>query len=113
MLQLSLIFRPGARDAEVHRRDALITAAAEATEGHLGQENWVSADGTLRNAAGFWRDAAALQAVSRHPPHLEAKRPYRRWYEGYQMVVSEVRTVRGGGRLGPRIPRRAGCGGRG
>lgn len=112
MLQVSFIFRPGSRDAEFHRLDALIAAAAEATEGYLGQESWVSADGTLRNATYFWRDEAALRAFSRHPSHLEAKRQYRRWYEGYQVVVAEVRAAHGDGRLGPRIADGAGGGGR-
>lgn len=42
------------------------------------------------NATYYWETMDELQAFARHPSHVEAKRQYSRWYEGYHVVVSEV-----------------------
>jgi hypothetical protein len=66
VISAAFIFRPGTYDDEFHRLNKLIDAAAKATEGFLGSETWKSFD------------------------HLEAKKQYSRWYDGYHIVVSEV-----------------------
>lgn len=50
MFSAAFIFEPGTYDDQFHTLDALIQAAAEATDGYLGQENWKSADGKRINA---------------------------------------------------------------
>ena len=90
MILAAFIFEPGEYDAEFHRLNALIAAAAKASPGFLGSESWAAASGSLRNVTYYWRDLESLQAFSQDPQHLEAKRQYARWYRGYQIVVSEV-----------------------
>ena len=90
MYSAAFIFKPGTYDDEFHRLNDLIDAAANATEGYLGAETWKSPDGEMFNAIYYWETLEALQKFSRHPTHLEAKKQYSRWYDGYHIVISEV-----------------------
>lgn len=90
MYSAAFIYQPGEYDTEFHRLNNIIQAAAEAMPSYLGVESWQSADGTLKNATYYWSDMAALKEFSMHPSHLEAKRNYSTWYQGYHIVISEV-----------------------
>ena len=90
MYSAAFIFRPGTYDDEFHRLNGLIDEAAKATDGYLGAETWHSADGKTLNATYYWDSLEALQSFSRDPNHLQAKKQYSRWYDGYHIVVSEV-----------------------
>jgi heme-degrading monooxygenase HmoA len=96
---ISFIFRPGTYDDEFHRLDAATQAVAESTEGYLGSETWWSDDRSVCNAVYYWEDLAHLSDFSQAIPHRAAKAAYERWYDGYQVVVAEVRGVYGDGRL--------------
>lgn len=99
MLQASFLFSERELTDEFFALDAQIEEAARDTDGFLGKDSWVAVDGTRRNSVYFWRDREALRAFSRHPRHLEAKRRYREWYAGFQVVISEVVTSYGDGAL--------------
>lgn len=90
MYSAAFIFEPGTYDDEFHRLNALIDEAARATDGFIGTESWQSGDGKIRNATYYWESLESLQQFSRHPRHLEAKRQYTNWYNGYHIVVSEI-----------------------
>lgn len=90
MLSVSFIFEPKSYDDNFYALDELIQQAADATEGYLGREAWQSGDGTRRNSTYYWRDESSLKSFSTHPKHLEAKRQYSKWYNGYRVVVAEV-----------------------
>lgn len=90
MYSAAFIFRPGTYDDEFHRLNGLIDAAANANDGFLGAETWQSADGKTFNATYYWQSLESLKAFSTHPSHLEAKKQYSRWYDGYHIVISEV-----------------------
>lgn len=97
MFMISFIFRPGTYDDEFHRLNDETQAIAEATPGYLGSESWWSTDRTVCNAIYYWEDLARLSDFSRAVPHLAAKGGYDRWYEGYQIVVSEIAAPTGMG----------------
>ena len=90
MFSAAFIFKPGTYDDEFHRLNDLIDTAANNTEGYLGAETWHSADGKTLNATYYWETLEALKQFSRDPNHLEAKKQYSRWYDGYHIVISEV-----------------------
>jgi heme-degrading monooxygenase HmoA len=90
MYSAAFMFSVGTLDDEFHRLNGLIDAAADETNGFIGSESWVSASGDVRNATYYWETLEALQTFSRHPKHLEAKKQYQRWYDGYHIVVSEI-----------------------
>ncbi|MFH1600277.1 MAG: DUF4188 domain-containing protein [Pseudomonadota bacterium] len=81
---------PGHYDEQFHRLNAEIDAVSRANPGFIGVESWQSADGARRCATYYWRDLESLQAFSVAPAHLVAKREYARWYDGYQIVISQV-----------------------
>lgn len=90
MYSVSFIFEPGSCDARFHELNAAVDAVARATPGYIGAESWRSPDGTRANAVYYFDSLDALRAFSMHPRHAEAKREYRRWYRGYQVVVAQV-----------------------
>ena len=90
MYSAAFIFRPGNYDDEFHRLNKLIDTAADETDGFIGSESWQSVSGDIVNATYYWASLDALQTFSRHPRHLEAKKQYQRWYDGYHIVISEV-----------------------
>ncbi len=106
----AFIYRPGQADDTFRQLSAVLDEIAADLPGFAGAESWRSADGMLVNASYYWHDRAALEAFARHPRHLEAKRQYRRWYEGYHVVVSHVERAYGDGTLAHPVPdgRRAG-----
>ena len=90
MYSAAFLFRPGTYDDEFHRLNALIDAAAKSNPGFIGAETWHSGDGKTLNATYYWTSLEDLKVFSRHPKHLEAKKQYSRWYDGYHIVVSEI-----------------------
>jgi len=97
MFSAAFIFEPGTYDDKFHELNALIDGAANATEGYLGAESWHSADGDRINATYYWENLEALREFSNHPKHLQAKRQYRQWYDGYHIVISEILRSYGDG----------------
>lgn len=97
MFQVSFIFTPGAYDEEFHRLDSSIDAYAESLPGFLGVDRWQKEDGRSRNSIYYFSDMETVTTFSRFPDHVEAKAKYRQWYEGYQIVVSEVKASYGDG----------------
>lgn len=90
MYSAAFIFRPGEYDDEFHRLNKLIGDAANETDGFVGTESWTSTSGDILNATYYWASLEALKMFSRHSKHLQAKKQYRRWYDGYHIVISEV-----------------------
>lgn len=95
----AFIYQPGQRDEEFYRLSALIDEIATSLPGFVGVQSWTSADQGLVNASYYWEDEASIQAFARHPRHIEAKRQYRRWYAGYQVVISKVERTYGDGAI--------------
>lgn len=90
MFSAAFIFRPGQYDDEFHRLNKLIDNAANTTPGYIGAESWTSSCGKIVNATYYWESLESLKMFSVHPRHLEAKKQYQRWYDGYHIVISEV-----------------------
>jgi heme-degrading monooxygenase HmoA len=90
MFSAAFIWEPGTYNAEFNELNALIEAAATSTPGFLGVEEWRTDDGKRRNATYYWDSLESLKALSVHPKHIEAKRRYAEWYNGFHVVISEV-----------------------
>jgi heme-degrading monooxygenase HmoA len=99
MFAIAFIFRPGTYDEEFHRLDSSIDAYAKSLPGYIGVDRWVSHDGTTTNSTYYWEDMESVSQFARFPDHLEAKQKYQQWYEGYQIVISEVKASYGDGTL--------------
>lgn len=95
----AFIYTPGQQDAEFTRLSALIDEIANGLPGFVGAESWRSVDGLKINASYYWRDQDSLRAFATHPTHLEAKRQYRKWYAGFQVIISRVERSYGDGSM--------------
>lgn len=95
----AFIYKPGQRDDEFTRLSALIDEVAGSLPGFVGSQSWTSTDGELVNASYYWQDEASIRAFANHPRHLEAKHQYRKWYAGYQVVISKVERAYGDGTI--------------
>lgn len=87
-------------DDEFHALDQVIAQVARATPGFLGEESWENAESGLLSNVYYWQSMASLQALMRHPAHVEAKRRQQQWLSGYQVVIAEVVGSYGDGRIG-------------
>lgn len=99
MILCQFIFKPISYDDDFHLLDGQIDVYARSLPGFLGVETWYSEDKLVVNASYYFEDQASVRALSTFPKHLEAKGQYQRWYDGYQIIVSEVSASYGDKRL--------------
>ncbi len=92
-------FRLANADNEFDRFNEAIDAAARENPGFIRREGWSSDDATTRSVVYYWKSLDALEVFSAHPAHVEAKRRYREWYDGYAVEVAEVIRQSRDGRL--------------
>ena len=93
------MFEPGEYDDEFHFLDSQIDAFASELSGFISVHRWISSDGRLRNSIYFFKDMGSVQALSKFPQHLVAKKEVKRWYKGYQILITEVTATYGDGNL--------------
>jgi heme-degrading monooxygenase HmoA len=93
------IFKPGSYDDEFHRLDGQIDEFARSLSGFRRVETWESPAGDVINAMYYFADQDSVAQLARFPQHREAKARVQRWYDGYRIVVCEVRATYGDDRL--------------
>lgn len=99
MYSSTFIFAKGQYDDEFFRLDEAIAEAAKKISGYLGEETWENqATGLISNVY-YWDSLESLQALMKHPKHVEAKRAQGQWLDGYQVIVSEVIRTYGDGKI--------------
>lgn len=105
MICCQFIFLPGTYDDDFYRLDAQIAEYAHNLPGFVRVEKWVAPeDGPLAgqvNAIYYFTDRQSVAQLARFPHHQVAKEQVARWYDGYRIVVSEVETTYGDGRIDP------------
>lgn len=99
MIAAQFIFQPGTYDAEFHELDAKIEEAAAAMPGFLGTDKWYSKDGARTNSIYYFESMADLTKLGRVTEHRDAKGKVARWYDAYQVVVTEVIASYGDGNI--------------
>ena len=90
MYSSTFIFAKKQYDAQFHRLDETIAAAAKSIPGYLGEETWDNAETGLISNVYYWDSMEALQALIQHPTHQEAKSKQANWLAGYRVVISQV-----------------------
>jgi hypothetical protein len=93
------IFKPGTYDDDFYRLDSEIDDYARSLPGFDRVEKWLSPAGDVVNAMYYFADRKSVAMLGRLPQHREAKGQVARWYDGYRIVVSDVRATYGDGRL--------------
>jgi len=77
-------------DDEFHALDKVIAQIARSTPGYLGEESWENASNGLFSNVYYWETLQSLQALMKHPAHVDAKQRQQQWLSGYQVVVAQV-----------------------
>jgi heme-degrading monooxygenase HmoA len=93
------IFQPGVYDDDFHRLDQQIEQFARSLPGFVRVELWNAPDATVVNAIYYFADLESVRQLARFPTHREAKHQVQRWYDGYRIIISEVKTTYGDERL--------------
>ena len=104
MYSATFIFAKKQFDEAFHRLDQDIAETARALPGYLGEETWENAETGLVSNVYYWESLEALQALVRHPRHLEAKAAQDNWLNGYQVVISQVLRTYGDSKLAQILP---------
>jgi heme-degrading monooxygenase HmoA len=104
MFSSTFIFAKHQFDDEFHRLDQTIAEVARSTPGFLGEESWENTSTGLISNVYYWESLEALQALIKHPRHLEAKSKQDQWLAGYQVVISEVVRMYGDSKLSAVLP---------
>ena len=93
------MFEPGEYDDEFHLLDGQIDEFASSLSGFISVHRWMSPDGRLKNSIYFFKDMESVRALAKYPQHLVAKQEVKRWYKGYQILITEVTASYGDGNL--------------
>jgi heme-degrading monooxygenase HmoA len=99
MFSAPFIFKPRTYDEEFHRLDTEIEAYVATIPGFLGAEKWVSFDGQTKNSMYYFETMDAMFQLSRFDAHREGKGKCQNWYDGYQIVFSEIKKSYGDGAI--------------
>jgi len=99
MLSAQFIFIQSRYDEDFTKLDDDIEAYAQTLDGFLGADRWDSRDGTKKSSTYYWRDEESLKVFSQYPLHLQAKKDYKNWYDGYQIIISQVVRSYGDGQI--------------
>lgn len=86
----TFIFRIKKYDSEFERLNEIIEEVANSNPGFLGKESWSNEEENMRSVVYYWDSLRELKKFSNHPDHQKAKRNYRKWYSGYEVIISEV-----------------------
>lgn len=86
-------------DDEFHAIDNEIARIAKSIPGYLGEESWESASTGLISTVYYWETLDALEVLIKHPLHVKAKQRQAQWLNGYQVVIAEVLSAYGDGRI--------------
>ncbi|WP_312430669.1 antibiotic biosynthesis monooxygenase [Achromobacter sp.] len=103
MYTSTFIFAKKQFDDEFHRLDQRIAEAARAMPGYLGEESWEDATRGLFANVYYWKTLEALDALIRHPAHLQAKAAQSRWLDGYRVEIAQVLQQYGHGVSAPAL----------
>ncbi|MFC5135733.1 MULTISPECIES: antibiotic biosynthesis monooxygenase family protein [Haloferacaceae] len=88
---------PGEYDAEFHELNDAIRAAAEGTDGYLGQRTWNDPEGDEVLVVYYWETLIALESFAADSDHERAKARWNEWYDAYEVTVTEVIETYGSG----------------
>jgi len=99
MICCQFVFEPGSYDDEFHNLDNEIAEFAKSLPGFVNNHTFYSEDKKFSNAIYFFKDMESVQQLARYPQHLTAKSQVERWYKGYKIVISEVTSEYGDGKL--------------
>ena len=86
----TFIFRIKHYDSEFERLNKIIDEVANSDTGFLGKESWSTDEETKKVVVYYWDSLESIKKFSNNPDHQIAKENYKKWYSGYEIIISEV-----------------------
>jgi len=86
----TFIFRIKKNDLEFERLNNIIDEVANSDPGFLGKESWSNDEENKKSVVYYWDSLESLKKFSNNPDHQEAKQNYKKWYSGYEIIISKV-----------------------
>jgi len=86
----TFIFRIKNYDSEFEHLNSIIDEVAHSNPGFLGKESWSKEEENKRSVVYYWDSLESLKKFSTHPDHQKAKQNYKKWYSGYEVIISEI-----------------------
>jgi len=86
----AFIFRIKQYDSEFEHLNNIIDEIANSDLGFLGKESWSNEEENKRAVVYYWDSLESLEKFSNNPNHQKAKKNYKKWYSGYEIIISEV-----------------------
>lgn len=99
MFAVQFIFQPGTYDEEFYALDDSIEEYVAKIPGFLGVEKWLKPESTIKNSIYYFETKEAVLDLARFGDHREAKGRVRQWYDGYQVIITEVIAAYGDGNI--------------
>lgn len=90
----TFIFRIKNYDSDFERLNSIIDEAANSNPGFLGKESWSNEEENKRSVVYYWDSLESLKKFSNNSYHQKAKQNYNKWYSGYEIIISEVLTIK-------------------
>lgn len=86
----TFIFRIKHSDSEFERLNNIIDEVANSDPGFLGKESWSNEKENKKSVVYYWDSLESIKKFSNNPNHQKAKQNYKKWYGGYEIIISEV-----------------------
>ncbi len=99
MISVTFIFKQSHSDAEFQRLDHLIEAQVFSHSEYKGKDSWSNDATGLQAVVYYFETLKGLEMLRSLPDHKEAKSQYKKWYDGYHVVVAEILDAYGDGNI--------------
>ncbi|TGL85098.1 hypothetical protein EHQ68_17810 [Leptospira congkakensis] len=97
MISATFIFKQKKSDSEFETLDKSIELFVENHPEYLGKDSWVNLEQGTMAVVYYFKSYVGLESLKTFTDHKSAKSQYKKWYEGYQVVIAEVTKTYGDG----------------
>ncbi|TGM84060.1 hypothetical protein [Leptospira levettii] len=99
MISATFIFKQKSSDHEFDSLDQSIESFVIKHPEYLGRDQWSNEEKGTLAVVYYFQTENGLKALKDFSDHKSAKPQYHKWYEGYQVIVSQVLHTYGDGNL--------------
>ncbi|TGL25041.1 hypothetical protein EHQ47_03635 [Leptospira bourretii] len=97
MISATFIFKQKESDSEFEALDRSIESFVENHPEYLGKDSWVNLEKGIMAVVYYFKTNLGLDSLKNFSNHQLAKSKYSKWYEGYQVIIAEVKKTYGDG----------------
>ena len=99
MICCQIVFEQVSYDQTFHLLDNEIAEYARTLPGFITNHTFYSENKKISNAIYYFENMESVKQLASYPIHISAKQKVDNWYNGYKVVISEVTSEYGDGKL--------------